>query len=266
MEINVLDILLLFILAIAVSLIIGFNVIYVVDKKMSDIKINIPTCPVPNFFIKTDNGQFQKINVETLPSMNSRANDGLLTYKKNLGSNSSMEGFASISYTKNNDISATFTQAKINNLPSLSPKPNILPYNVNNELYNKNLIPKPKANPIPIILSQHQPLPSSLPKQNISSYVQNINAIPTSNYIVQNNVEACNQDHEIGLNTVRNLSPNGTTITKCVPSVIKNNFNEFKTGFVTADGNEIYQDISFYVPKLYMGPFPSMQQENYMNM
>jgi hypothetical protein len=55
MEINIFDMLLLFILAIALALIIGVNVMYVVDKRLSDIQINVPACPacppciVPNY-------------------------------------------------------------------------------------------------------------------------------------------------------------------------------------------------------------------------
>ena len=47
MELSMFDILILFILAIAVSLIIAANVLYVVDTKLNDIQINIPSCPIP---------------------------------------------------------------------------------------------------------------------------------------------------------------------------------------------------------------------------
>ena len=66
MNINTFDILLLFILAITVSLIIGFNVMFIVNKKLSDIKINIPTCPKPNVYIKSENGYLTKIEVDNV--------------------------------------------------------------------------------------------------------------------------------------------------------------------------------------------------------
>lgn len=47
MEISKFDILILFILAIALALIIGANIIYLVNKKLNDIQINVPACPIP---------------------------------------------------------------------------------------------------------------------------------------------------------------------------------------------------------------------------
>tara|TARA_Y100000780_G_C13620277_1_gene392254 strand:- start:410 stop:889 length:480 start_codon:yes stop_codon:yes gene_type:complete len=37
------------------ALIIGINVIYVVNHKLSDVEINVPSCPAPNVIIHTDN-------------------------------------------------------------------------------------------------------------------------------------------------------------------------------------------------------------------
>lgn len=66
MDINTFDIILLFILAITVSLIIGFNVMFIINKKLSDIKINIPVCPKPNVYIKSENGYLTKIEVDNV--------------------------------------------------------------------------------------------------------------------------------------------------------------------------------------------------------
>ena len=66
MNINTFDIILLFILAITVSLIIGFNVMFIINKKLSDIKINIPMCPKPNVYIKSENGYLTKIEVDNV--------------------------------------------------------------------------------------------------------------------------------------------------------------------------------------------------------
>jgi hypothetical protein len=72
MNINTFDILLLFILAITVSLIIGFNVMFIVNKKLSDIKINIPACPKPNIYIKSENGYLSKIEVDNVKRNNDK--------------------------------------------------------------------------------------------------------------------------------------------------------------------------------------------------
>ncbi|VBB18060.1 hypothetical protein YASMINEVIRUS_523 [Yasminevirus sp. GU-2018] len=47
MELSTFDILLLFIFAVAISVVIGANVLYIVDKRLSDIQINVPACPAP---------------------------------------------------------------------------------------------------------------------------------------------------------------------------------------------------------------------------
>ena len=62
MDIATFDILLLFILAIAVSMIIGMNVLYIVDKKLSDVQINIPSC-------KPSEYEFRTINIPVLKNM-----------------------------------------------------------------------------------------------------------------------------------------------------------------------------------------------------
>jgi hypothetical protein len=49
------DIVLYIILIIGISLIISINIIWLVNKKMSDMEINTTTCPKPNIYIKTGN-------------------------------------------------------------------------------------------------------------------------------------------------------------------------------------------------------------------
>ena len=60
MEIQIFDLLLLFILAISLSLLIGFNILFLINKKLNDIKINVPECPQ----IQTDSTN-KKVNVES---------------------------------------------------------------------------------------------------------------------------------------------------------------------------------------------------------
>jgi hypothetical protein len=55
MDISSFDLLLLFLLSLVLALIIGINVIYVVNYKLSDVEINVPSCPAPNVIIQTDN-------------------------------------------------------------------------------------------------------------------------------------------------------------------------------------------------------------------
>jgi len=47
MELKSFDILLLFIFALIVSIIIGYNIIYIIDKKLSNVTVNIPDINIP---------------------------------------------------------------------------------------------------------------------------------------------------------------------------------------------------------------------------
>ena len=66
MDIGTFDIILLFILAIVVSMIIGLNVIYIIDKKLGTIQINVPKNNSPNVVVKINkgtNGIIRDVNV-----------------------------------------------------------------------------------------------------------------------------------------------------------------------------------------------------------
>jgi hypothetical protein len=158
MDINTFDILLLFILAIAVSLIIGFNVMFIVNKKLSDIKINIPACSRPNVYIKSENGYLTKVEVDDVERGNDKIN--------------------SIEHTK--EIVETFR-----------------------------------------------------PTENTKNKIININ------------------------------SPNQPN---CVLTVDMDKHNEYMTGYVTADGRIVNQDVNIFIPKTYMGVDPyGGKGVNYMN-
>lgn len=81
MELRTFDILLLFVLAVSASLVIGFNVINLIDNKLGNMKINVPPCPVPNIYIDNQDGSIRKI-----------------TYTKN----KNLEGFDNISKSNEN--------------------------------------------------------------------------------------------------------------------------------------------------------------------
>lgn len=71
MNLEAFDILVLFLLAIAISVVIGVNVMYMVDKKMSEISINVPPCPQPAIFIQTEDGKVKSV----MMSSNANANN-----------------------------------------------------------------------------------------------------------------------------------------------------------------------------------------------
>ena len=47
MDIRIFDIILMFILLLTVSMIIGYNIVFIIDKKISSVTVNIPPVKVP---------------------------------------------------------------------------------------------------------------------------------------------------------------------------------------------------------------------------
>ena len=116
MEISIFDVILLFLLSIAVSMIVGYNIIYIIDKKISSVNINIPPVQVPRPIVnikinKKDNNKFD-VKVE-----------------KELISNEEME--KNISINQKNEVT-------VNRKKNIESFRNIL----------KNKLKKPKTNKI----------------------------------------------------------------------------------------------------------------------
>ena len=116
MEISIFDVILLFILSIAVSMIVGYNIIYIIDKKISSVNINIPPVYVPKPVVnikinKKDNNKFdiqvekeiinEEINQEVVNEKISNAK--LQVEQKNeLVVNNNIENFRNILKNKRN--------------------------------------------------------------------------------------------------------------------------------------------------------------------
>ena len=99
MNINTFDILLLFVLAIVVSMIIGYNIVYIIDKKISNVNINIPPVyvPKPNVIVKINKDNFD-VNVETnFQQLNGKAESDyqIINKPRNL-SRESIESFGNL--------------------------------------------------------------------------------------------------------------------------------------------------------------------------
>ena len=47
MDIRIFDIILLFVLILTVSMIIGYNIVFIIDRKISSVTINVPPIKVP---------------------------------------------------------------------------------------------------------------------------------------------------------------------------------------------------------------------------
>jgi len=256
MEINTFDILLLFILAIAVSLIIGINILYVVDKKMSDIKINIPQCPVPELHVHTENGYIRKVNVEMKP-----------VKQKEIVQNKQYEGFDVMKSTESSKIgnddtdqiyvsarSDSFPVPPLNTMRSYDQGQGIIPLTINNHVMagdNKERT---------IILRQgYQSTGSDTP--NTGDQI----TYPRAADIVRYNGRGCFQGTDV--KHIRKIEiDEKANQPKCNPNVIKDSNNEIKSGFMTADGKIVNHDIRFYVPSTYMGSDPYIKGVSYASM
>jgi len=63
MDIKTFDIVLLFILSLCLSLVIAINVLFVVDKKLNNLKINVPVCPTPIVNINGSNIDVSNVGI-----------------------------------------------------------------------------------------------------------------------------------------------------------------------------------------------------------
>lgn len=63
MEIKVFDIVMLFVLSIVLSMMIGYNIIFVIDKKISSVNINIPPIKIPKSEITINMNDKNKFTV-----------------------------------------------------------------------------------------------------------------------------------------------------------------------------------------------------------
>lgn len=112
MEISIFDVILLFILSIAVSMIVGYNIIYIIDKKISSVNINIPPVYVPKPVVnikinKKDNNKFdiqvekEIVNEEVINEKISNAKVQV-EQKNELVVNNNIENFRNILKNKRN--------------------------------------------------------------------------------------------------------------------------------------------------------------------
>ena len=112
MELKSFDILLLFIFAIIVSIIIGYNIIYIIDKKLSNVTINIPTINIPK----------QNITLKLLDNNNKECNFEIINNKENSQNKKTESQKDILSEDSNSDISSELSSEldTIENFSSVS--------------------------------------------------------------------------------------------------------------------------------------------------
>lgn len=285
MEIKTFDILLLFILAITVALIIGINVIYVIDKKLSDIKINVPPCPAPNVYVRTPSGILTKVEVDHIDRSN--LDRMIVDNRTEIPRNNIMNE------TVNRRI--PYQQPKVKK-PTNDPIPNtkipigcdrtIHSHTDNRRINNGNMgsLGSVKAiegfesvqksndgpNAKPLVVNDNGKLEKVLLRQGYSTAGSDTNntgdkiTYPDSSSVVRYSQPGCYRD----LNTasVRRVSVNKINQPNCKLQATDGKMNNYKTGFVTASGNIVNQNVDFYIPRVYMGVDPYIRGPDYAEM
>lgn len=246
MDIKTFDIILLFILAITVALIIGFNVLYVIDKKMSNVKINIPPCPVPNVYIKSPLGKLIKVDVDNLE-------------RDDINNNS---------ITNTNNI----PNRKIKIAPNKFIQSHTMNRRSNNESFNSKKIEgfeTVNKDKLPLVVNENGKNKKVELKQGYNSTgsdtpnTGNKITYPKARDIVRYNNHGCYKN--IKTNELKKITTK-TNAPVCNKSVEDNKINNIKTGFIGADGKIVGQSIDFYIPRTYMGEDPYIRGPSYAEM
>jgi hypothetical protein len=267
MEMNMTDILLLFILCIVAALIIAINLIYVVDKKLNDVQINVPpaVCPTPNIYIKGINGEINKVNVKTsnhaptkkqIVKYSPLNNDN---YQKSNEQNieryetveKSNEGRNS-QYLKTNltDLPLVITGG-VNSVANLGiagydfPTGNIQsPYNDLKNRFQTTILLKQGYND------------SGSNKPNTGNSIM----YPSADDVVRYNGPGCFQD--LDTRNIRKVIDNDINKPMCLSNMTPGAINKIKTKFM--EGEKIIdQEVDLYVPEVYMGLDPYIKGVSY---
>jgi hypothetical protein len=291
MDINSFDILLLFVLAIAVSLIIGFNVLYVVDKNLKDIKIKIPTCPVPNIYIKTNNGVLQKIETEIINSDLVDNNRKLINTSNNVSNNVSNNTLNNISNnTSNKTMNRRFNDGELNNVnvpqPVIENFTSLVNTNTNtNTKTNTNTntdtlagldLTEIKSNTnsqtLPVIMTANKNKDKLLFRQGYQNYdnkhpnTGDAITYPKESDVLLYNGYGCFKN--VDDKSIRKVTTTPIQQPRCMANIKEDAYNKLTAKFydnnVTSPIMQQYGQM--YVPTVYMGGDPYMPGVSYSNL
>ena len=263
MELSTFDILLLFAFAIAISFIMGMNVLNIIDKNLADIKINVPQpicpkpvcpkpeCPKPSClsdkYIDVDNF-YNPCNVinstESLPDQFEQIEQ---IYQQ---PTQKIEGFSQIKKFDNNNNIYVPSQTRMDSKQRREPTDNSI----------KPLITTADQNEKTTLVLRQGYNSSGADTPNIGDAIM----YPAADDIIRYNGYGCYQD--IDTRSIRKVKIDSEPKSVCKPCLAMNRVNTLNAGFLTADGKIVDQHIKFDVPKLYMGIDPYMRGVSYANM
>jgi hypothetical protein len=225
MEIKTLHIIMLFMLAFLIAIIIGVMILFMVDRKLRNIKINIPEqkCPMPNFYIHTEKGKISKIDFSMYEDGNNVSNGNII-----------MKNDIKKRNEKNKDVKEGFDVVKSNETIE---KP--LPINDTNYIE---------------ISQGYSKIGSDMP--NTGNNIR----YPSHDDIMRYNDNGCYR----GLNKqVRKVETQIKNENLCKKIPIENANNTYTTGMINASGEIVNHNVSYYIPNLYMDGYPGIRGIHY---
>lgn len=257
MELKTFDILLLFILAIAISLIIAFNVLQIVDKKMGDITVNVPklVCPTPNIIIKAMDGTSSKVPIKYVGEMYSSStgmNNAISKY--NINKSSKIEGFDTLEgrIDKSRDNETDFISPILmsgDNREQLQLSNGYSDYSDNDYYGYVDRTDYSGAN-----FSNDSSIDASMgylnPYRDIdeSTKIANKMMYPKNDNIVRYDTPGCYSG--ITNNTIKKKVDEKKNVPLCRSTIKTDSINHFKTGMINASGEMILNDVNWYVYNL----------------
>jgi hypothetical protein len=275
MDLKTFDIILLFILAITVSLIIGFNVVYLVDKKIGDITINVPkpVCPTPNIVIKAFDGSFSKIPIKYVGevSNNPNSNNSKNSNNSNNLNKPYVENFTSLEKNRDdggNLISATIKSGTEREQLQLSTgysdysDSDYYGYVDDTDYSGSNFSNDSSIDAsMSGYIGSSNSMGSATGPVNESTRIANKMMYPRDDNIIRYDGTGCYSG--ITNNTIKKKVDNKKNEPLCRSSVKTDKINNVKTGIISASGEVVLNNINFYVPKTYMGGDPFIRGSNF---
>jgi len=285
MELKTFDILLLFLLAIALSIVIGAAVVYFVDKKLNDIQINVPACPTPTCPIPVcpkypdySNGVMNEQESETVVNEEVTHVEPFQMMAKAM--NDGVDLDLDLDYAPVTrellDAGGAKKSCGACGTPGTCEAPGTCGTPIAPNPTNSNGQPIP-----PLVITQdsdNKTTKSVLLRQGYSSSPTDTTnkgdsiTYPPADDIVRYNGDGCYRGEDKRF--IRKLEKKDTITSSCRPytdnRTREGDYNHITARMMTAGSNSanytVDEDIDFFVPRLYMGKDPTISGFSYAQM
>lgn len=254
MDLHTFDILMLFLLAVALAMAMGIGIVYFVDKKLSDVQINVPACPRPICPKPTCYPSEGNNNNEVVDN----------TFKDD--NNENFQMMATNSALAKNDgvnMDSDYTEIYEDGIPFSNPTnpngtsipPMVLTQDSDSKT-TKTILLRQGYSSIP---------PDSQNKGDNITY-------PSADDVVRYNGDGCFKGQD--MRYIRKMEAKDLVTKSCRPytdlKTKEGSINNKKLKMMTAGSNSanyvVEENINFYVPRLYMGKDPTISGISYAQM